>query len=230
MSTYDYGFDSSDFALFSFFCLFFWTYYLTIEGYFHSLKSKSWLLTLFSSFILSTFGTLYVIRAQLFDLWNEDHIFGEDYISRVVMLFFLATNVMDFLLAYLFYRKYMDPVSTIGHHIFYSIFIITLLLNRYSRGFILCFFMEIPTFFLALGSVWNHLRSDISFGVSFVCTRITYNIWLAYQLAVMSPAGVIWKVCLAVLGLHCFWFYKWCVVYGKSLLGSYLSSSALDKQ
>ena len=62
-------------------------------------------------------------------------------------------------------------------------------------------------------------RSDVAFGATFFLTRIMYNAVLAYRLADMASfQGVIWKVCVAVLLLHLYWFYKWFHVYGKNFV------------
>ena len=116
---------------------------------------------------------------------------------------------MDLLIGVFQYPKYLDPFSTIAHHIFYIAFIITLLAHHYSQGFILCFLMEVPTVMLSIGSVWKHLRSDIIFGITFLLTRIIYNVFLIHKLALIAFDGVIWKICTLVLCLHLYWFYKW---------------------
>jgi len=56
------------------------------------------------------------------------------------------------------------------------------------------------------------------FGATFVVTRLIYNAYLAYQLACISPSGMIWKVCCIVLLVHIYWFYKWCIIYGYKAL------------
>lgn len=190
-------------------------------------KGRAWIVMLISSAVLSAFGTYYVARAFIWQLWNEEHIYGEDLVSRVVLLFFLSSNLMDLTLGLYHYPKYLDPFSTIAHHIFYVAFISVLLAHHYSRGFVLCFFMEIPTFVLALGSIWRSHRSDAIFGITFMLTRLFYNVWLAYKLYCISPAGTIWRVCCGVLCLHLFWFSKWSQKQGWDVLRYYLQGTGL---
>lgn len=191
------------------FCLMIWALFAVLETYVASVKSKSWIIMLTSSGLLSLFGTFYVARAQIYSLWTNEHIYADDKLSRLILLFFLATNIMDLIIGAICYPEFVDPFSSIAHHIFYNIFITILLFHGYSRGFVLCFLMEIPTFILALGTVWKEYRSDVLFGVSFLLTRVFYNAYLAYRLRLLSPDGNIWKVCVLVLGLHLFWFSKW---------------------
>jgi hypothetical protein len=197
-----------------------------MEKFIPTTKGKAWIIMLLSSSTLSGFGLYYVIYAELNNKWTESFIYNEDFTSRCILLFFLSSNVMDLLIGVFQYPKYLDPFSTIAHHIFYISFIIILLSHHYSQGFILCFFMEVPTVILSIGSVWKHLRSDIIFGITFLLTRIVYNIYLAHKLALVAYDGVIWKVCCLVLCLHLYWFFKWVTQYGKKL---FIDSSSYNR-
>eukprot|EP01038_Epipyxis_sp_PR26KG_P005196 gene5196-7233_t len=212
-------------------CLIIWAFYAIGDMYWNisSLKGKSWLVMFFSSGILTLFGVYYLAHTELDRNWNVDHIYSEEYVSRFVLLFFMAANIMDLALGITNYPEYMDPLSTIAHHFFYIAFIAILLYHRYSTGFMLCFPMELPTFVLATGTIWKSLRSDLAFGISFLLTRIMYNIYLAYQLAVISYEGLIWKICVGVLVLHLFWFSKWLNIYGSKLFSSLIKSYRNDR-
>lgn len=199
--------------------------YLLLQQVVHTEKGRAWIVMLMSSALLSIFGTYFVAEAQINDSWTYDYIYSETFVSRCVLLFFLASNIMDLLLGFYHYPKFLDPFSTIAHHTFYISFILVLLSQHYSRGFMLCFFMEIPTFVLSLGTIWPQLRSDTLFGVSFIATRLLYNLFLARALYLISPEGKIWRVCCAVLGLHSYWFSKWANKQGKELLQYYLGTT-----
>lgn len=198
-------------------CALLWVVFTLFESKLDTTKRKSWIIMMFSSIILSFFGTISFIYTESNSLWTESYVYNENWLQRKILLFFLSTNIMDLIIGYNFYYEQLDILSSVIHHIFYISFIIILLNYHYSSGFVLCFFMEIPTTVLAIGTVFPTFRSNILFGVSFFITRIVYNIYLAYKLAVISFSGVIWKVCVLVLMLHMFWFYKWAIVYGKSL-------------
>lgn len=199
--------------------------YLLLQQIVHTEKGRAWIVMLMSSAMLSIFGTYFVIDAQTHDSWTYEYIYSETFLSRCVLLFFLASNIMDLLLGIYHYPKFLDPFSTIAHHAFYMSFILVLLSQHYSRGFMLCFFMEIPTFVLSLGTIWPQLRSDTLFGASFVATRLLYNVFLARTLYLISPEGKIWRVCCAVLGLHSYWFSKWASKQGKELLQHYFGTT-----
>ena len=214
-----YSFNSNDVYNFLFFSILILIVYSVMEKFIPTIKGKAWIIMLISSSTLSIFGLYYVVYAEIYQKWNSQFIYNEDYFSRCILLFFLASNVMDLVIGIFQYPKFLDPFSTIAHHIFYISFITILLSHHYSQGFILCFFMEVPTVILSIGTVWKHLRSDILFGVTFLLTRIIYNIILIYKLAVIGYEGWIWKICSLVLCLHLYWFSKWVKQYGKKLSG-----------
>lgn len=178
-------------------------------------KQKSWVITCVSSFILTFVGFYSTLDALYNDKFNFDHIYGgEDVYSRFVVIFFTCVNIVDLAMGYMYYPSHMDTMTTIVHHYFYIGFMLTLLSLNYSRGFLLCFAMEAPTFVLSVGSIFPSYRSDFTFGFSFVLTRLIYNAFLAYQLYLVTPSGYIWRVCVLVLTVHMYWFYKWWYLYG----------------
>lgn len=195
-----------------------YVFFYAVEPHVPTEKGKSWIVMMLSSTVLSLFGCRACYITEINNLWSLDHIYGEDFISRCVLLFFVATNVTDLALGIFYYRNFLDPLTAIFHHVFYLSFMAVLLAHHYSRGFILCFFMEIPTSILAAGSVFKECRSDVGFGVTFLICRLIFNVYLAYQLYSLSPEGNIWKVCVFVLLLHCYWFYTWAAKTGKKLL------------
>ena len=208
------GFNIIDFYQFSLCSAIIIMVFHLISPYVETEKAKAWIITTLSSFILSLFGIHAVYRAEMYDLWTFDNVYGgEDSISRLVLIFFGATNIIDLIIGSYYYPKYLDPFSTIAHHIFYISFITVLIGHHYSRGFILCFLMEIPTFVLGIGRIWKERRSDILFGLTFFITRLIYNIYLVNKLKNIASEGIIWKICLCVFLLHMYWFSKW---YGNT--------------
>ena len=191
--------------------------FFLLERKVHTQKSKSWIVMLLSSVVLSAFGCRAYFMSESTNSWSYNDIYGEDFISRCVVLFFASSNVMDLILGTIYYPSQLDPLTSIFHHIFYVTFMLVLLQQNYSRGFVLCFVMEVPTCLLALGSVFPQYRTDIGFGVTFFITRLMFNSYLAYRLYCLSPEGMIWRVCTAVLCMHLYWFYKWATVYGSKI-------------
>lgn len=225
------GFYDSDVYIFWSSCLFFSVFYFSLESYMQSPKAKSWLIMMAASAVLSITGTFYVLQAEIFSLWTEGYVYSDNPIPRALTVFFLASMIMDIGVGVIRYRAHLDPFSAVFHHIFYTVFVIAILRSNYTQGFCLNFFMEvkiasslllyspttltfqsifqIPTFLLAIGSVWSSARSDLLFGFCFLVTRILFNTFFAYKLYTIAPTGLVWKVCLCVLCLHLHWFSKW---------------------
>ena len=78
---------------------------------------------------------------------------------------------------------------------------------------------EIPTFLLALGSIFPSCRTDIGFGLTFLIFRILFH---GYLLCFQIYFGVhLFAVTITAMSmlLHLFWFYGWATKYGKKMLG-----------
>jgi hypothetical protein len=211
------SFSKADGLIFLGWCAALTTFFFVMKNKFTTDKARAWIVTLMGSFLLMITATMYVVDAVTKHgfMWTLDYIHSEDAFSRVFVLFFVAVNVMDLVLGSRFYPKYLDPLSAYFHHTAYLIFAFCLLAHHYSRGLLICFFMEWPTFVLALGSLFPSLRHDLLFGVSFFITRLAYNIFLIWSLHRVAPEGLIWRICSATLCLHIFWFYKWTVGFMK---------------
>jgi hypothetical protein len=193
------------------FCAVITAFFFVMKANFATDKARAWIVTLLGSFGLMIVATIYVVDAINLHgfMWTLEYIHGEDQITRVAVLFFVAVNIMDLVLGSIFYPKYLDPLSAYFHHSAYLLFAFCLLAHHYARGLLICFFMEWPTFVLALGSLFPSCRHDLLFGVLFFITRLAYNIFLIWSLHRVAPEGLIWRICSATLCLHIFWFYKW---------------------
>ena len=75
-------------------------------------KSVAWIIMLIASPVLSFFGTFYVIWTELHKLWTYKFIYGEDFLSRSVVIFFMASNVVDLFIGWFHYRDFLDPFTT----------------------------------------------------------------------------------------------------------------------
>ena len=75
-------------------------------------KSAAWIVMLIASPVLSFFGTFYVVWTELHQLWTYEFIYGEDFLSRAVVIFFMASNVVDLIIGWFHYRDFLDPFTT----------------------------------------------------------------------------------------------------------------------
>lgn len=197
------------FLIFSFLIIilfFIWKNYL----FPNSIKSQAWLIMLLSSFILTITGFYYAINAEINHFhWSIEYIYGDDLFSRIILIFFTSCNIMDLLLGYFYYKEYLYPLTTICHHIFFIIIVVIFLGTHTTRGFLITFVFELPTFLLSIGTVWPNLRNDLAFGITFFLTRICFHILAIWRLASLGFDGIGWKVLCLPFILHLHWFYKW---------------------
>eukprot|EP01036_Dinobryon_divergens_P029198 gene29198-38265_t len=139
-----YFLDSGEPLIFLLCCLIVGGIFFFTEPYIPATKGKAWIVMFISSLVLSVVGSYYVLLAQFYSLWTVEFIYSDDFLSRSIMLFFASANLMDLLLGSIYYPTFLDAFSTIAHHVFYIGFIAALLSSGYSKGFMLCFLMEVP--------------------------------------------------------------------------------------
>lgn len=80
-----------------------------------------------------------------------------------------------------------------------------------------CFLpLELPSFILALGTIYPEYRSDIGFGATFLITRLVYHsLLLFFMLQIKNPRLTIWPIAALALAMHCYWFSAWVRSYRK---------------
>ncbi|EIW75447.1 hypothetical protein CONPUDRAFT_85277 [Coniophora puteana RWD-64-598 SS2] len=185
--------------------------YHAIAPFFPNDKQKSWILTTISSASMTlaslpfvwdyatTGGTITDVRH--FDVWAY-------YTCR----FFQAYLIADLLMGFVHYRKRVNPLTGWFHHIVY-VWIVEYAV-RMEWGYIFCLaaFMELPTFVLAIASLFPRLRHDVLFASTFLCTRILLHVVLCVSTlsnrAALTDGSVGPSIILAcVFPLHAFWFY-----------------------
>lgn len=215
-----------DLQLFLLFSLFIIILFYIWKNYFfnNSRKCQAWLIMLLSSFILTITGFYFAIFAELDSkkYWTIEYIYGDDIFSRIILIFFTSCNVMDLILGYIYYKEFLYPLTTICHHIFFITIVIIFLGTHTTRGFLITFVFELPTFLLSVGTVWPHLRNDLAFGITFFLTRICFHILAIWRLASLGLDGIGWKVLCLPFILHLHWFYKW--------IGSFIFGGNKKKQ
>jgi hypothetical protein len=199
-------------------------FFIWRQFYLDSRKGQAWMIMLLSSFVLTLTGFYYAINAELnrSSQWTLEYIYGDDLFSRSVLWFFTSCNVMDLLLGIFYYHEFLYPLTTICHHIFFIAIVLIFLGTHTTRGFLITFVFELPTFLLSVGTVWPSLRNDFAFGITFFATRICFHVLAIWRLAWLGFDGLGWKVlCLPFL-LHLHWFYKW--------IGNYLFGGSKKKR
>jgi hypothetical protein len=100
------------------------------------MKRIAWIIMFFSSCLLSIVGVIYATICELNNGWTFEFIYNEDRVSRFVMFFFLSANICDLLIGWQYYRKHLDPITTIGTHFYTSIHIFKSLIHSFLFSFL----------------------------------------------------------------------------------------------
>ncbi|KAJ7757214.1 hypothetical protein DFH07DRAFT_868139 [Mycena maculata] len=131
--------------------------------------------------------------------------------ARAGNRFFQAYLVADLITGALAYRDQVGLLTGWVHHVLY-IFVCEVSLNRGWAGlFCLAACMELPTLFLALGSLRPSWRSNTLFALAFFTTRIALHLTLLATFArppTRPAASLVPSAILAVVfPMHAAWFW-----------------------
>jgi hypothetical protein len=149
-----------------------------------------------------------------------------DNVSVLVSIWFTLANIFDLLFGLIFYRKYLDPLTAYVHHIVYIWILVTgmtghggiAMFEPYCAGPVYMFIEEMPTFMLALGSVFPAYRTDIGFGVTFLLLRLVYHGYMLLYSVYLGASPVVPFMFSLTMCLHVYWYYAWCTKYGWKLI------------
>jgi len=126
---------------------------------------------------------------------------------------FQAYLVSDLLMGGIYYRSQVGLLTGWIHHTVYMFIVQVAIKRAWTQIFCLCALMELPTFLLAVSSLYPRLRSNIAFAVSFFVTRILLHvIWCISYLIPTNRAhttggSILPSVMLAsIFPLHALWF------------------------
>jgi hypothetical protein len=205
-------------------------FFFTSKHYVPEQKRRAWLISLINSFVMMVLGIIFLAaKIPIFDgmfTWGAESaaIFHEQTsnFTALTCLWFAIANILDLILGLVYYRKQLGLLTAYIHH---SVFIWIMLacttgngifteMRPFSGTFAVCLIEELPTFLLALGSVFPSCRSDYGFGLTFFSFRILYHSYFmsfAFKSWVDPPILILF-VC--TFSLHFFWFKTWINKYG----------------
>lgn len=195
-------------------------------------KRLSWCISLVNSFVMTFIGIIYFIHkislVENFQLKSTNFL-GSDNVSTITCIIFAVFNICDLLYGVIFYRKYLGILTAYVHHTLYiwlMCFAVTgngiIATNSpFAPGFMWNVIEELPTFLLALGSIFPSLRTDFGFGFSFFILRILYHLYLTiYAIRSGAYGYTVLFIYLLSFVQHLNWFYTWILKYGVKLMSS----------
>jgi hypothetical protein len=208
-------------------------YFLICYTFIKEKKRLAWCISLLNSCITTLICIVYALVKTLTSrgLFNAnldiEMIHGNDNISTITCLMFFCVNLLDLLLGLIFYRSCLGLMTTYVHHTLYMWLMVFLLTGNgfftstptpFSMAFIWCLIEELPTFLLALGSVFPSYRADLSFGVSFFFLRLLYHCYLFLLMVRLQTYTPILFLYGLTFVMHLEWFRAWFTKYGLSYL------------
>ncbi len=193
-------------------------------------KRRAWVLTLVNSFISTAMGCVYMFYAHpgkpsLLTTSSPDAFFyTNDVFCGISCLWFGIANVCDLLLGRLFYSEWLALGSSYIHHVVYiwlMVFVTTgnggfVSTPHAGSAFVFMMVEELPTFLLAVGTVFPSRRTDLGFGITFFIFRILYHLFVTVNSIRFAVNPTIVFMYLLTLLLHVVWFIQWASKYGRS--------------
>ena len=206
------------------------TFFFVGRQYIKEQKRVAWLISLINSSVMMILGAIFLFnKMTVLDgifTWGEEAsaIFHEptSNFTALTCLWFAIANILDLALGFVYYFKQLGLLTAYIHH---SVFIWTMLacttgngifieMRPFSGTFAICLIEELPTFLLAVGTVFPSLRSDYGFGLTFFSLRIMYHAYFAsfaFKTWVDPPVLILF---VGTFSLHFFWFKTWINKYG----------------
>ena len=198
-------------------------------------KRYAWSISLLNSFSMCIAGSIYVLlkmneHPDMFHFNSDANalFYGRDNLGLLICIWFGLANAFDFIYGLILYRVHLGVLTTYVHH---SIFIWLMHFCSTRNGFFVtapspfipafCIMLieEIPTFLLALGTIFPSFRTDLGFGVTFFLLRIVYHAYITIYAIYAQVTTSIIVLYLLTLTMHCNWFYAWVTKYGRKSFG-----------
>ena len=197
---------------------------LGVYIYHDNKKKMAWFISLCNSFVMVVAGSFYLItiietQPGFFTLTKPTQALFDrrDNFSVIMSIWFAIANFCDMLFGSIFYPEQLQFLTTWIHHPMFIWVCISsttgnaLLYNckYFSSALLLCFIEEVPTFLLAMGSVFPEMRTDYGFGLTFFLLRILYHIYIGVYHFLNTDVNTPKCLYLITTLLHILWFKSW---------------------
>ncbi|KAG0300134.1 hypothetical protein BGZ98_009421 [Dissophora globulifera] len=129
---------------------------------------------------------------------------------HIIAANFQAFLVVDLVLGLIHYRKYLEPFSTVVHHLFYFYMVKHMRAGDMLSLFCVCGApVEASSIFLAYRRIYPHRRTptvEWLYLFCFVSSRLIYVTFLWHELYFNYPDKSVAVLCTITLALHVYWF------------------------
>jgi hypothetical protein len=159
-------------------------------------------------FILSLYFNFKFITSNLDITEYVNNFTNSDmFILQLSICNLIAYLIIDCVLGYNKYHKYMCKLSGYFHHIVYIFLSIIVLIKHHLAPFYFLYMIEeLPTIYLSMGNYNKRLRRDKIFGFTFFITRICLHLFLTWKF----KDNILFLIGGSLsLMLHIYWFKNW---------------------
>ena len=190
-------------------------------------RKMAWIISMVNGFVLTlSAGAYFVVKFPSFMENGRAAFHYVDNVSVLICAWLGLANFFDLAFGLIFYRAYLDPLTAYVHHTTYLWITYTAItgnggfakFERFTGGIAVLLIEELPTFLLALGSVFPSMRTDIGFGVTFFSLRILFHGGMLVHSIRSGVSTLAATLFCATMTMHAFWFYSWASKYGAKLL------------
>ena len=186
--------------------------YSILEPHFDDPKQKSWIVTFVAGSVTST-SSLPFLRDFALSRGDMLAIQRRTPFSEVIVGVFNGFLIADLVIGFLCYRQQLSPIFGWVHHISYLFISAHVVIQGWTHAFCVCLVMEMPTWLLAVSSLWPMLRNDVLFATIFLLTRIVLHAILLVKTARLKAGNTmfgdsrspIWLLSAAFVA-HLLWF------------------------
>lgn len=192
-------------------------------------KRLSWCVSLFNSLLMSLLGMVYIygrstVGKNIFPFVTDitPIFYGRDNVGVAICLLFSVSLVVDIVFGICFYLDKIQLLSGWIHHALYLWLMHYLITGNgfftvEQYGMVALFawstIQEIPTFLLALGSIFPAYRTDLGFGLTFLLFRIIFHGYLFYFTIRGKPNVSVIVLYVITMFMHLNWFHGWVTKY-----------------
>ncbi|KAI8604184.1 hypothetical protein EDD21DRAFT_438120 [Dissophora ornata] len=112
---------------------------------------------------------------------------SDNWTSQLTVVFFSCYLICDIICGLLHYRERVSFLAGWFHHSLYTCVCYYAVVTGESHAFASFLIIEVPTFILGLGFIFQPLRSDLLFGSSFILLRIFWDFALTHEMVMNRP-------------------------------------------
>ncbi|KAJ3337029.1 hypothetical protein HDU93_001748 [Gonapodya sp. JEL0774] len=158
-------------------------------------RKVSWILTFFSSLVMTLAGTV-AVAGWVTHGWDIERwpLYGTSRLSLWISIYFMSYMWCDIAIGSVFYPYEITLLSGYIHHVLFTLIVLFALYTGLPAAFLPFGLLELPTFVMAIGQLNKKYRADLTFGLSYFVTRVLLHVALGWSVATELDVGVPYRM------------------------------------